>query len=713
MSKLKLIYIFLKLYIAKFKQTHLYQFFPKKPEVLNFNAVDHCNSKCAMCNIWKNEDETFISIKSLEEVLQDPLYLNIKHVGVTGGEPTLRDDLLDIFKAFHKKLPKLEGMSMITNSILGEDVYEKIEKVDSYCKDNNLGFSVMLSLDGVGKTHEKVRGIENNFEKVNYVLDKLISNQKISFSTGSTISSLNVWEIDDVLNFLNERNIYGRFRVAEFIKRLYNEDLKTIRNFDADETYHLMLFFKKLELQYEKSENIKRTYRSIVNVLGGGDRKIGCPYKYKGMVLNSAGNISYCAPKSDILSSSKENHWGIFKGKISERRQILKKYCNKCIHDYHEDITYKEYLEEHKQDFWTSYLSFFTRKKLFMIFPFLIRSYFSKVNGTVSIVGHYGTETVGDKAILGAVYDSLSSKEQQNLTIFSLYPFVTKKTIKELKINAKVEPYFSFTFFKIISQSEKIIIGGGPLMDSYNLPYMHWAFKIGRLFNRQNIIYHCGIGPINKERSKFIISDLIVDADTAIFRDKQSANEALKLSPQSIVKYETDPATKYILQFQDKGIPKQNIISCFMREWTQEYKAIDETESEFNRKKIQFEYSSANYLKQLSKKYNFKLVFYPMHSFCVGNDDREFLRKFANQYFSDQNVIVFNKIPTVASVCKQMSISSLNICMRFHSTVFADTLDANYMSIDYTRGGKILNFLSQKNKLDRLISIDELIKNYY
>lgn len=43
---------------------------------------------------------------------------------------------------------------------------------------------------------------------------------------------------------MKKNSIYGRFRVAEFIKRLYNENKSSvIRNFNDDEVYHLILFF--------------------------------------------------------------------------------------------------------------------------------------------------------------------------------------------------------------------------------------------------------------------------------------------------------------------------------------------------------------------------------------------------------------------------------------------------------------------------------------
>ena len=74
-----------------------------------------------------------------------------------------------------------------------------------------------------------------------------IKNKGYDVAIGSTITKGNVWQIDELLDFMLENNIYGRFRVAEFINRLYNNKLTdTIRNFTDIERYHLACFFTRV-----------------------------------------------------------------------------------------------------------------------------------------------------------------------------------------------------------------------------------------------------------------------------------------------------------------------------------------------------------------------------------------------------------------------------------------------------------------------------------
>jgi len=53
--------------------------------------------------------------------------------------------------------------------------------------------------------------------------------------------------------------------------------------------------------------------------------------------------------------------------------------------------------------------------------------------------------------------------------------------------------------------------------------------------------------------------------------------------------------------------------------------------------------------------------------------------------------------------------ASYCLTMRFHSTLFAHTLDIPFTSIDYTNGGKIRNFLADHGKLNQLVTISQII----
>lgn len=686
--------------------------FPKKklPEVINFNANDICNSKCKMCNIWKQKQDFEISPNDLGILLKNPLYKDVKHIGITGGEPTLREDLHLLYEAAIKSLPDIHGLSIITNAIKKQEVIEKIDKVIEVCSIYKKPFSMMVSLDGYEEMHDIVRGRVGNFDSAIEVIE-YFKNKGISVTTGTTISKVNVWDAEELLYYLKKRGWYGRFRIAEFINRLYNNDREdVIRNFDEDEKYQLCLFFTKLIANYETSSDYQRTYQSIINMLNGGNRLIGCPYQKEGVSLNSRGELAYCAPKSKIIGNAlKDSSLTLYNDNLSERNRILKEDCDSCIHDYHFRITAREKIKQYKQSFWRRYISI---KNKITLLDYLFKEEQTGKRKAL-IVGWYGTETVGDKAILAGIINELKSRYNcVEIVIGSLIPFITNRTIKELKIDAQVIDVYSSSFIKSAKSSDLIIMGGGPLMDLDALAIPLHAFKIGKRYNKQNIIYGCGLGPLNDERYLNITKEIIKLATEIKLRDTKSIELATSWNLTNIkIQHSGDPSKGFLKNLLKTDKQNSKVLRCYLREWTYEY-SRDLTPEEFLITKKEFEKSLSIYIKNKAKELKVEeIVFEHMHNFVIGNDDRDFSRYYIETFFMDSKLKVsYNKyLSTVSSIVESMQNSSHNVCMRFHSVVFAHTLKTSFSAIDYTKGGKIKNYLSDENCIEKLISIDDLL----
>jgi len=705
----------LRLFYKVYKVWYEEKFHVKElPEVINFNANDICNSKCTMCNIWQQKQDNEITPDEFQKLLTDSLYNNVKHIGITGGEPTLREDLHLLYDAAIKALPNLHGLSIITNAIQKEQVIERIEKVIAVCEKNNKSFSIMVSLDGYKDVHDLVRGRPGNFESALAVI-KHFKKKGLNVITGTTISKANVWHVEELLHFFKKNKQVGRFRVAEFIKRLYNDDrFDVIRNFDDDETYQLQLFFYKLIVTYETDPTYQRTYKSIINVLGGGKRLIGCPYHNEGVVVSSRGELAYCAPKSNFIGSGlKESSLNIYQKNTKEKERIKIENCDSCIHDYHYKETFAELKARIATRLWTKLYQI--DSKWYNVHR-LVRP-FKKLNQnkTAFIIGWYGTETVGDKAILAGIVHELTEKFGKiNLYIGSLYPFITERTIRELDIPATVINVWEKEFIAACKSSDLIIMGGGPLMDLEVLSVPLKAFQLGRIYNKTNIVYGCGIGPLFNKRYQDTVKKILSLSDEIMVRDEKSKLTAEEWTDDSKpIKLSGDPSKIYLKSLHQQ-FPQRNIISCYLRDWTYEY-SRDLSYEDFLVKKEEFELGIANLIKQkaLEMRVN-EIRLEHMHNFVIGNDDRDFSRYFIEKYFDDFEIpISYNKyLSTVASISASMQSSKLNVCMRFHSVVFAHSFNTNFVAIDYTKGGKIKNYLVDENQMDNYLSVDNIISNY-
>lgn len=690
----------------------------RKPTVINLNANDICNSKCAMCNIWEQKQGFEVSPEQLKRVLEDSLYENVTHVGITGGEPTLREDLPDLYEAVIEAIPNIKGLSIITNAIKEKDVINRIEKVIEVCRKHGKNFNMMVSLDGYGDMHDTVRGRPGNFITALNVINHF-REQNIPLAIGCTISKVNVWDVEELLFFMKNNNIYGRFRVAEFIKRLYNDNkADVIRNFDEDEIYQLLLFFHKLIYEFETNATYITTYKSIISLLSGGIRTIGCPYQGDGVVLNSRAEVAYCAPKSAIIGNGLEkSSASIYQDNLLERQRIFEEDCDSCIHDYHAPMTANGYKAELSKNFWRNKLNLRGSGVLFsdrLIAPVRL---VEKTVPQVLIVGWYGTETVGDKAILGGIIEQLNVQYNNNfkLVIASIFPFITHKTCKELNLTAHVIDSYTSDLIAFSKGSDVIIMGGGPLMDLEDLAIPLRAFQYAKQNGKHTIVYGCGLGPLKKPIYIDAVSEILRLADDIRLRDNKSialAKSAFGITQD--ISLSGDPAKVYLSRYPELH-KDTKILKCFLREWTHEY-ASELDDTSFNLKKLSFELALSNFIKEKATQIGaVEIRLENMHNFVMGNDDRDFSRYFIDRYFKDWNgaKITYDKyLSTVDSIVYSMQNSSHNICMRFHSVVFAHTLKTKFTAVDYTMGGKIDNYLRDNGSFEHLLDVEHLISKY-
>lgn len=109
-----------------------------------------CNAKCNMCNIWK------FPTKKGEEL--DPKYYaklpDGLRINITGGEPTLRDDIDEIF---HILYPKASLLELSTNGFYTEKIVALANKYP-----NTL---IRVSLEGLPTMNDEKRGTKNGFDR--------------------------------------------------------------------------------------------------------------------------------------------------------------------------------------------------------------------------------------------------------------------------------------------------------------------------------------------------------------------------------------------------------------------------------------------------------------------------------------------------------------------------------------------------------------------
>ena len=317
----------------------------------------------------------------------------------------------------------------------------------------------------------------------------------------------------------------------------------------------------------------------------------------------------------------------------------------------------------------------------------------------ICILGWYGTETLGDRAILVGmfrVFDKIFKSFSVN--IGSLYPFFTQRTIfEDGKIYNLYTPKMQLGYFDVKSKSmlnsvlegsDLVVMGGGPIMDLTELEVIYYSFKKAKKMNKKTMLLGCGMGPLYKRQYIDIVSKILILSDLVIFRDKKSVETAKGIC-QDIRKinflYAHDPAIIPIGDYinnNEKTIT--NSITINFRKFPS---------SIYNRQSVLNNNDIIKLLMKIAEKYEM-VYLVPMHTFCIGGDDRVFLTELALTT-NCSNVKVVHKPMNLHELFGLYANSKACIGMRYHSVVFQTLLNGNNYIFDYTDrlNGKIVSFL--------------------
>jgi len=150
----------------------------------------NCNLRCKMCPFWTRPSQDS-SIEREKAILRQIYDSGACAIAFEGGEPLLRDDLVEIL-AFSRSLPL--HTSLVTNGTLLES---RIDEIAQY-----INGVIYVSLDGLEKTHDTIRGVSGCFGKV--VRGVMASRGKVSVTINTTIMAENISEIEDLVKLAKE-----------------------------------------------------------------------------------------------------------------------------------------------------------------------------------------------------------------------------------------------------------------------------------------------------------------------------------------------------------------------------------------------------------------------------------------------------------------------------------------------------------------------------
>jgi MoaA/NifB/PqqE/SkfB family radical SAM enzyme len=177
----------------------------RRLDTLIFFVTSRCNSVCRTCFYWEElngrDDLSFEEIERLSSTM--PAF---REIWLSGGEPTLRRELTDIVTLFYRG-NGVRSINFPANGLLPGKLLSVLEAILDGCPE--LRVNLNLALDGIGETHDRIRGVPGNFERALESLARLEAlrrrEPRLRLHVNSVVCRENVEEMVPLGEMLRDR----------------------------------------------------------------------------------------------------------------------------------------------------------------------------------------------------------------------------------------------------------------------------------------------------------------------------------------------------------------------------------------------------------------------------------------------------------------------------------------------------------------------------
>jgi MoaA/NifB/PqqE/SkfB family radical SAM enzyme len=310
------------------------------PFSLTLVVTKRCNSRCSMCYIWKINERDELSLEELRRIFTENDFSSLTSLTLTGGEPTLRNDLPQILKIVQDACPRLRQVTLATSGLNTNLTIELVRGCLDVLSSNDSveRFSVQISLDGVGELHDRIRGIPGYFKRVLKTISLLkelaLENKRLVLKLSSTVQPANVDAVSSTQALAKELNLPMRFGALVYSSSYYqnSENIGNL-NYSPEQARKAATFFSNLANE-DAGSNVKFYYRDAAKMVEGALRSKVCMMGYYGFVLENNGTIYPCVNCETKAFGNlrkqtfREIWWGANADRL--RREIRAECCPTC-----------------------------------------------------------------------------------------------------------------------------------------------------------------------------------------------------------------------------------------------------------------------------------------------------------------------------------------------------------------------------------------------
>ena len=215
---------------------------PNAPIYAIFFITAVCNARCSFCfnweSVWNWRDKKELTIEEIEKIASN--FGELPYLTLSGGEPFLRKDIVEIVRLFHKKAGT-KFVTIPTNGSMSKKIRDDVEGMLKL----GVHVNIRMSIDDLFEKHDKVRKLKDGFKKLmeTYrLLNELrVKYKKFNLDIMTVYNQTNKERIREIFNYFKDfklnHHYLGLIRVDSKEREFtdvsiddYEKTIKWIRN---------------------------------------------------------------------------------------------------------------------------------------------------------------------------------------------------------------------------------------------------------------------------------------------------------------------------------------------------------------------------------------------------------------------------------------------------------------------------------------------------
>lgn len=289
-----------------------------KIDMISLSLTNRCNLNCKMC--WQKTQRTESAQKIIDlpydnflVILEALKKLSPNNIYLWGGEPLLHSRIIDIIHEVKKN-----GFlsHLITNGLL---LNERVDELIKARLD-----TISISIDGVGHTHDTIRGLNGAYDRIIMGVKTLLAKRKVRpiVSINTVITDENyqhLYEIVKELSYLNVNGLQLQFPVhfnfeegeqsADYLKNEFNLCSSLwkgfVKSYQAIDVVQLDRSLMKIKKDFPKimfyppNQTATSWFNKKIN-----SASVQCFVPWKRVNIEPNGDMTICTDYADMVAGN-------------------------------------------------------------------------------------------------------------------------------------------------------------------------------------------------------------------------------------------------------------------------------------------------------------------------------------------------------------------------------------------------------------------------